>query len=70
MACRHMYPLNVYRCPNGHEEFYSGVYLGAVEWSCPDCRGTGIYVRCEGEGMTWLRKPRPVKGPNYACEAE
>ena len=61
-----LYPLNVYRCPNGHEDFYSYAYGGAVCWCCPDCGEQGIWLRCDGDAGTWLRAPRPVKAVSEA----
>lgn len=68
MSCRHLYPLNVYACPAGHDEFYCYARGNAVAWSCPTCGSAGKYVRCEGEGMTYIRAPRPVKG--VVCRQE
>jgi hypothetical protein len=62
----HLYPRNVYRCPLGHPEFYSRAEHGAVTWRCPDCGEPGEYLRCEGDGGSWLRPARPVTG--VTCE--
>ncbi len=59
-----LYPLSAYRCPNGHAPFYSRAAAGAVTSLCPDCNAPGLYVRCDGEGNTWLRPARPV-APHY-----
>jgi len=55
-----LYPLSVFSCPKGHADFYSRAAHGCVTSRCPDCGEQGSYVRCDGEGFSWLRPARPV----------
>lgn len=59
-----LYPLSVYKCPNGHAPFYSRAGWGQIMWTCPDCNAQGEYIYCAGEGYTWLRDARPVAPPH------
>jgi hypothetical protein len=58
----HLYPLNIYACPKGHERFYSYTFAGAKCWACPDCNAVGSWIGCDGEGHPMPRAPRPVIG--------
>lgn len=64
----HLYPLTIYTCPNGHEAFYCRAAWGAVIWTCPDCNTRGVPAGCDGEGWTWLRAARLVKGDPKQAE--
>ena len=64
----HINWLRVYKCPNGHEDFYSVIDEdGYISTACPDCQASGIYARHDGVGSL-IREPRPVLPARYVFD--